>query len=98
MIPPSNTEGAPKKLALRAKSEKNNLPQISALISYYSIISDVRDKPANIMLGQLLQHTPFQDKFTSKITKVNQVGNDDSEESESEEKTESEFKKKELKD
>ncbi|CAG8759700.1 2525_t:CDS:1, partial [Ambispora leptoticha] len=36
---------------------EDELPQISSLVTPYSIVADVRDKPANITIGQLLQVT-----------------------------------------
>ncbi|CAG8702529.1 8747_t:CDS:2, partial [Cetraspora pellucida] len=44
-----------KNVGLRWKVIEEELPQISSLVPPYSIVADIRDKPANITYGQLLR-------------------------------------------
>lgn len=43
---------------VRRKAPEDELPQISSLVPLYSIITDLRDKLANITIGQLLRAVP----------------------------------------
>ncbi|CAG8629027.1 9885_t:CDS:2, partial [Ambispora leptoticha] len=57
---------------VKKKKAEENPPQISALIPRYSIISDIRDKPANIMFGQLLQVvSSYQVDLAKSLRKTN---------------------------
>lgn len=45
-------------LVTRQKVPEDEMPQISSLVLPYSIITNLRDKMANITFGQLLQIVP----------------------------------------
>ncbi|CAG8700560.1 7447_t:CDS:2, partial [Ambispora leptoticha] len=58
---------------VRRKRIGEEPPQISALIPRYSIIADIRDKPANITISQLLQEVPSMQVELSKSLRKSKV-------------------------
>ncbi|RIB22633.1 hypothetical protein C2G38_2173503 [Gigaspora rosea] len=70
---------------IRKKKLEDDTPQISPLVSPYSIVAEIRDKPANITFGQLFKAAP-----SMRPTKTSEKKEDEYEEIEEDDEEEEE--------